>query len=86
THVMYVLHHADKPSLYAGLPDKPHISKLIGVWKNVLKPLALLGIAFAGIGSLVHAIVSGPDEIDVEDEVEARREMEHAETERRTQP
>ena len=86
THVMYVLHHADKPSLYAGLPDKPHISKLIGVWKNVLKPLALLGIAFAGIGSLVHAIVSGPEEVEDEDEVEARREMEHAEAERRTQP
>lgn len=23
THVMYVLHHADKPQLYHGLPDKP---------------------------------------------------------------
>ena len=26
THVMYVLHHADRPSLYAGLPDNPRIS------------------------------------------------------------
>ena len=26
THVMYVLHHADKPSIYAGLPDNPQIS------------------------------------------------------------
>ena len=28
---MYVLHHADKPSLYAGLPDNPQISPLVGV-------------------------------------------------------
>ena len=26
THVMYVLHHADRPSIYAGLPDQPRIS------------------------------------------------------------
>ena len=24
THVMYVLHHADQPQIYAGLPDNPH--------------------------------------------------------------
>ncbi|MGZ5907462.1 MAG: formate dehydrogenase subunit beta, partial [Reyranella sp.] len=30
THVMYVLHHADRPSLYAGLPDNPHISPIVG--------------------------------------------------------
>ena len=29
THVMYVLHHADTPSIYAGLPDNPHISRLV---------------------------------------------------------
>jgi len=29
THVMYVLHHNDKPSLYADLPDKPRISPLV---------------------------------------------------------
>ena len=28
THVMYVLHHADKPALYANLPDKPRISPI----------------------------------------------------------
>ena len=28
THVMYVLHHADRPSLYAGLPNNPKISVL----------------------------------------------------------
>ena len=29
THVMYVLHHADQPHLYAGLPDNPRISPLV---------------------------------------------------------
>ena len=52
THVMYVLHHADKPSIYAGLPDNPHISILVEVWKGVLKPLALAGIALGGGGGL----------------------------------
>ncbi len=76
THVMYVLHHRDKPSLYSGLPDKPHISAVIGLWKHVLKPVALAGIAFAALGAFVHGIVSGPMEVEEEDEAEARKEME----------
>lgn len=35
THVMYVLHHADKPSLYAGLADQPSVSPLVSLWKGV---------------------------------------------------
>src|SRR5207249_6299960 len=31
THVMYVLHHADQPGLYAGLAPDPHISALVGL-------------------------------------------------------
>ncbi|PXB77962.1 formate dehydrogenase subunit beta, partial [Pseudomonas aeruginosa] len=34
THVMYVLHHADKPSLYAGLADQPSVSPLVSLWKG----------------------------------------------------
>ncbi len=45
THVMYVLHHADQPGLYAGLPDKPRISPTVRLWKGVAKPLALFAIA-----------------------------------------
>jgi formate dehydrogenase iron-sulfur subunit len=40
THVMYVLHHADKPELYAGLPADPVISPLVALWKGFAKPLA----------------------------------------------
>ena len=37
THVMYVLHHADQPQLYAGLPNDPRISPLVEAWKGVTK-------------------------------------------------
>ena len=32
---MYVLHHADKPELYAGLPKDPRISPVVEAWKGV---------------------------------------------------
>ncbi|MDI9730704.1 4Fe-4S dicluster domain-containing protein, partial [Stutzerimonas stutzeri] len=35
THVMYVLHHADQPSLYNDLPNEPTISPLVSLWKGV---------------------------------------------------
>ena len=41
THVMYVLHHADQPTLYSGLPAAPAISPLVSLWKGVAKPLAV---------------------------------------------
>jgi formate dehydrogenase iron-sulfur subunit len=47
THVMYVLHHADNPSLYHGLPNKPRISPMIAIWKGLAKPLAVAGMAAA---------------------------------------
>lgn len=43
THVMYVLHHADKPALYHELPNDPHIDTAVGLWKGVLKPLSAAG-------------------------------------------
>ena len=48
---MYVLHHADQPAIYAGLPNNPKISPLVEIWKGVLKPLAVAGVALAvGLG------------------------------------
>ena len=32
---MYVLHHADKPQIYADLPDNPRISPIVEFWKGV---------------------------------------------------
>ncbi len=45
THVMYVLHHADKPQLYHGLPENPTISPTVTFWKGIWKPLAAVGFA-----------------------------------------
>jgi formate dehydrogenase iron-sulfur subunit len=76
THVMYVLHHADQPRLYSGLPEKPRISPTVGLWKGATKPLALFAIvATAAIGFL-HYIGIGPNETDEQDEEGARLERE----------
>ena len=60
THVMYVLQHADKPELYAGLPANPSISPLVSLWKGIAKPLALAAMAAAVVGSFFHYVKVGP--------------------------
>ncbi len=74
THVMYVLHHADKPSLYHGLPDDPHISPLVSLWKGVTKPLALGVMALAALSGFFHYMRVGPNEVSEEEERDARDE------------
>jgi formate dehydrogenase iron-sulfur subunit len=74
--VMYVLHHADKPSIYAGLPDNPQISAFVSAWKGLLKPVALAGIAFAAVAGFMHWVVAGPNEVQPKDELEAKRLLE----------
>ncbi len=63
THVMYVLHHADKPGLYHNLPSNPTISPLVSVWKGVTKPFMSLGIGLAVLGGFFHYISRGPQEV-----------------------
>ena len=72
THVMYVLHHADKPGLYSGLPKEPSISPLVSLWKGVAKPLATLALAGITLGSLFHYVTKGPNEVskEIEDDIE----------------
>ena len=79
THVMYVLHHADKPSLYHGLPDDPKISPMVSLWKGVAKPLALAALGVAAVGSFFHYITKGPLEVPEELEEEEARKA-HAES------
>ncbi|QKZ04698.1 formate dehydrogenase subunit beta [Pseudomonas eucalypticola] len=67
THVMYVLHHADQPSLYANLPNQPTISPLVGLWKGVTKPLALLAMGAAVLAGFFHYVRVGP-QLTEEDE------------------
>jgi formate dehydrogenase iron-sulfur subunit len=75
THVMYVLHHADQPMLYSGLPEKPRISPMVKLWKGVTKPLALFAIAATAAVGFLHYIGIGPNETDEHDEEAARREL-----------
>lgn len=84
THVMYVLHHADKPSLYASLPDAPKISPLVGLWKGVSKPLAMAALGAAALGGLFHYITKGPN--DVSKELEDEMERNDREAEKENQP
>lgn len=74
THVMYVLHHADKPSLYNGLPDNPHISTTVKLWKSMLKPIAAFGIAAAAFTGWLHYITIGPNRPDDDQEEVLDRE------------
>lgn len=73
THVMYVLHHADKPEIYANLPANPRISPIVELWKGATRyaGLAAIGI-FAAIG-FFHHIVEGPNKVSREDEEAAKR-------------
>jgi formate dehydrogenase iron-sulfur subunit len=75
THVMYVLHHADQPHLYNDLPDEPHISTTVRLWKGATKPLALAAIAFTAIAGFFHYIRVGPNETDEADAARAADEM-----------
>jgi formate dehydrogenase iron-sulfur subunit len=72
THVMYVLHHADRPSLYAGLPDDPQISPMVSLWKGIAKPLAMVALGATALGGLFHYVMKGPNEVskELEDEME----------------
>jgi formate dehydrogenase iron-sulfur subunit len=78
THVMYVLHHADRPTLYHGLPKNPKISAMVAVWKGLAKPLALAGIAFAAVAGFFHYTRVGPNEVSEADEAEAQHEADEA--------
>jgi len=68
THVMYVLHHADQPSLYAGLPDAPAISPMVSLWKGITKPLALLVMGATVLAGFFHYVRIGPNRVDEEED------------------
>jgi formate dehydrogenase iron-sulfur subunit len=71
THVMYVLHHADKPEIYANLPKDPKISAVVEAWKGVTKYAGMASIgAFAVLG-FFHYVLNGPNRVTGEDEENA---------------
>lgn len=70
THVMYVLHNAEEPTRYAGLPKDPKISTVVEGWKDVLKPAAAVATGVAVAGMIAHFVGVGPNETEEEDEHE----------------
>ena len=73
THVMYVLHHADRPELYNGLAADPNISPLVMIWKGLAKPFAMAALGSVALAGLFHYIVKGPNEVFREPEDELRK-------------
>ena len=78
THVMYVLHHADRPGLYHNLPAEPAISPMVSLWKGVAKPLAVAALGATALASLFHYVMKGPNEVSKELENEMAREDKEA--------
>jgi formate dehydrogenase iron-sulfur subunit len=68
THVMYVLHHADQPQLYNDLPKEPTISPTVGLWKDVMKPLATAAMLFTALAGFFHYVTIGPNDAGDEEE------------------
>jgi formate dehydrogenase iron-sulfur subunit len=56
------------------LPDNPRISKMVGLWKGIAKPLAIAGIALTALAGFFHYTRVGPNEVTEEEEAEARHE------------
>ena len=73
THVMYVLHHNDKPSIYAGLPDQPRISAVVEAWKGMTKYAGLAIIGMTAAFGFLHHVVAGPNKVTEHDEEEGAR-------------
>ena len=76
THVMYVLHHANTPSIYADLPDDPKISGVVQGWKGVTKTAGLAVIGLAAVGSVLHGLFGRANEVEPSDEQAAERLVE----------
>jgi len=73
THVMYVLQHADKPSIYAGLPDNPRISPLISIWKGVARYAGPAAMAATVALGFIHHLISGANLVSAADEAQAKK-------------
>jgi len=68
THVMYVLHHADKPEIYNDLPKDPQISPLVSIWKGIAKPMATAAMLVTALAGFFHYVTIGPNETEEEEE------------------
>ncbi|HEX4741547.1 MAG TPA: formate dehydrogenase subunit beta [Caulobacteraceae bacterium] len=72
THVMYVLHHADKPHIYSDLADKPKVSPVVHAWKGVTKTAGLAAVSLAAVAALAHGLFARANKVTAEDDAHAR--------------
>ena len=73
THVIYVLHHADKPQIYNDLPEDPRISPVVEGWKGVTKTAGLAVMGIAAVGAAIHGIFARANTVDEHEEKAAER-------------
>ncbi|WP_374643515.1 formate dehydrogenase subunit beta [Tabrizicola sp.] len=73
THVMYVLHHADQPGLYAGLPEDPQIAPVVEGWKGPAKTVGLAAIGLAAVGAALHGVFGRANVVEPSDEAAAEK-------------
>src|SRR5262249_18304896 len=73
THVFYVLHHADKPEIYAGLPKNPRISPLVEFWKGGAKYAGMAIIGLTAAFGLIQPLFTGASRVKPEDEDAAKQ-------------
>ncbi|WP_416798140.1 formate dehydrogenase subunit beta [Ciceribacter azotifigens] len=76
THVMYVLHHNDKPHIYSDLPDDPKISKIVHAWKGVTKYTGLAVMGLVAAGAILHGAFGRANRVTREDEASAEKLVE----------
>jgi formate dehydrogenase beta subunit len=60
THVIYVLHDADDPERYGGLPKNPQIPWSYTIWKWLFKPVLGTFALFGLLGVCLHYVTIGP--------------------------
>jgi formate dehydrogenase iron-sulfur subunit len=75
THVMYVLHHADKPHIYSDLPDDPRISPIVVAWKGVTKSAGLAVMGLAAAAAVFHGLFARANRVTAEDRENAKRAL-----------
>jgi formate dehydrogenase iron-sulfur subunit len=73
THVMYVLHHADKPHIYSDLPDSPRISPIVEAWRGAARSTGLVAMTVAAAAVVLHGVFGRPNRVTAEDEDSAEK-------------
>ncbi|NLB57815.1 MAG: hypothetical protein GX805_05010, partial [Gammaproteobacteria bacterium] len=79
-------HHADKPSLYAGLPEDPKISPVVSGWKGPAKEVGLVAAGVALAGAALHGLVSRANKVSAEEEEQAQQLVDSSDASGRPTP